>query len=84
METKKEAFKKFVIEQLEDFDYWGEASPEGYAEAIVDEAVKLFAIPAVVGQSEQLTCECVGLGSTECNKINDKWICCRCNRPLVG
>jgi hypothetical protein len=38
----------------------------------------------VVGQSEQLTCECVGLGSTEVNKINDKWICCECNRPLAG
>lgn len=38
----------------------------------------------VVGRSEPLTCECVELGSTECNKINDKWICCKCNRPLAG
>lgn len=45
---------------------------------------KTCSIPDVVGQSEQLTCECVGLGSTECNKINDKWICCKCNRPLAG
>ena len=51
---------------------------------VVQGVVKKCSIPAVVGQSEQLTCECVGLGSTECNKINDKWICCRCNRPLVG
>lgn len=58
METKKEAFKKFVIEQLKDFDYWGEASPEGYAETIVDEAVKLFCQPDVVGRSEQFYCTC--------------------------
>jgi len=49
METKKEAFKKFVIEQLKDFDYWRESSPEGYAETITDRAVKLFAIPDVSG-----------------------------------
>jgi hypothetical protein len=55
METKKEAFKKFVIEQLKDFDYWREASPEGYAETIVDEAVKLFCQPAVMQRSELLT-----------------------------
>jgi hypothetical protein len=54
MEAKKEAFKKFVIEQLKDFDYWREASPEGYAETIVDEAVKLFCQPDVVGRSELL------------------------------
>ena len=41
-------------------------------------------IPRVVGRSEQLTCECVGLGSTECHKFNDKWICSKCNRPLAG
>lgn len=58
METKKEAFKKFVIEQLKDFDYWGEAPPEGYAETIVDEAVKLFCQPDVVGRSEQFYCTC--------------------------
>lgn len=53
METKKEAFKKFVIEQLKDFDYWREASPEGYAETIVDEAVKLFCQPDVVGRGDR-------------------------------
>ena len=58
METKKEAFKKFVIEQLKDFDYWREASPEGYAETIVDEAVKLFCQPDVSGRSEQFYCTC--------------------------
>jgi hypothetical protein len=58
METKKEAFKKFVIEQLKDFDYWREASPEGYAETITDEAVKLFCQPDVVGRSEQFYCTC--------------------------
>jgi hypothetical protein len=58
METKKEAFKKFVIEQLEDFDYWVEASPEGYAETIVDEAVKLFCQPDAAGRSEQFYCTC--------------------------
>lgn len=42
------------------------------------------ALHALVGRSEPLTCECVELGSTECNKINDKWICCKCNRPLAG
>jgi hypothetical protein len=57
METKKEAFKKFVIEQLEDFDYWVEASPEGYAETIVDEAVKLFCQPAIMCE---LTCDNCG------------------------
>ena len=59
METKKQAFKKFVIEQLKDFDEWREASPDGYAETIADEAVKLFCQPVVVGRSEQLFCpEC--------------------------
>ena len=47
MDTKKEEFKKFVIEQLKDFDEWREASPDGYAETIADEAVKLFCQPAV-------------------------------------
>lgn len=46
-----------------------------------DEILRLF---NVVGRSEQLTCECVGLGSTECHKLNDRWICSKCNRPLAG
>ena len=42
MKENKEKFKQFVIEQLKDYDEWREASPDGYAEIITDEAVKLF------------------------------------------
>ena len=55
MKANREKFKQFVIEQLRDYDEWREASPEGYAETIVDEAVKLFCQPAVVGRSEELS-----------------------------
>ena len=68
METKKEAFKKFVIEQLIDFDYWGEASPEGYAETIVDKAVKLFCQPAV---SKSFTAEEVVNELEDCDTLDD-------------
>lgn len=47
MKTNKEKFKQFVIEELKDYDEWREASPDGYAEIITDEAVKLFCQPAV-------------------------------------
>ena len=50
----------------------------------IENAEKVLDLGTVVGQSEQLTCECPGLGNTECHKINDKWICSRCNRPLAG
>jgi len=48
MKKNKEKFKQFVIEQLKDYDEWREASPDGYAEIITDEAVKLFCQPAVI------------------------------------
>jgi hypothetical protein len=54
MKENREKFKQFVTEQLKDYDEWREASPDGYAEIITDEAVKLFYQPAVVGRSEQL------------------------------
>lgn len=54
-----------------------------FAEWYADQ-VKNCSIPDVVGRSERLTCECVGLGSTECHKINDVWLCSKCNRPLAG
>ena len=48
MKKNREKFKQFVIEQLKDYDEWREASTEGYAEIITDEAVKLFCQPAVI------------------------------------
>ena len=47
MKENREKFKQFVIEELKDYDEYGEASAEGYAEIITDEAVKLFCQPAV-------------------------------------
>lgn len=47
MKENKEKFKQFVVEQLKDYDEWREASPDGYAETISDEAVKLFCQPVV-------------------------------------
>lgn len=49
MKANREKFKQFVTEQLKDYDEWREASPDGYAEIITDEAVKLFCQPAVMG-----------------------------------
>ena len=54
MKANREKFKQFVTEQLKDYDEWRDASPDGYAEIITDEAVKLFYQPAVVERSEQL------------------------------
>jgi hypothetical protein len=54
MKANREKFKQFVIEQLKDYDEWREASPDGYAEIITDEAVKLFCQPDVVRRSELL------------------------------
>lgn len=54
MKENIEKFKQFVIEQLKDYDEWREASPDGYAEIITDEAVKLFRQPAVSNQRELL------------------------------
>lgn len=51
MKENREKFKQFVIEQLKDYDEWREASTEGYAEIITDEAIKLFCQPAVVGSA---------------------------------
>lgn len=62
MKENKEKFKQFVIEQLKDYDEWREASPDGYAEIITDEAVKLFCQPAVMQRSEQLFCSMAGKG----------------------
>ena len=36
-----------------------------------------------VSQNEQLKSFCVCTESIEVNKINDTWICCKCNKPLV-
>jgi hypothetical protein len=58
MKANREKFKQFVTEQLKDYDEWREASPDGYAEIITDEAVKLFCQPDVVGRSEQFYCTC--------------------------
>lgn len=60
MKANREKFKQFVTEQLKDYDEWREASPDGYAEIITDEAVKLFCQPDVVGRSEQLVCDSCG------------------------
>ena len=75
MKANREKFKQFVIEQLKDYDEWREASPDGYAEIITDEAVKLFYQPAVVGRSEQLES---GLTCMMCRKPkqNDGHTCC--------
>ncbi len=48
MKANREKFKHFVTEQLKDYDEWREASPDGYADIITDEAVKLFCQPAVM------------------------------------
>ena len=58
MKANREKFKQFVTEQLKDYDEWREASPDGYAEIITDEAVKLFCQPDVIGRSEQFYCTC--------------------------
>jgi hypothetical protein len=58
MKANIEKFKQFVTEQLKDYDEWREASPDGYAEIITDEAVKLFCQPDVSGRSEQFYCTC--------------------------
>ena len=55
MKANREKFKQFVTEQLKDYDEWREAPPDGYAEIITDEAVKLFCQPAVMQRSELLT-----------------------------
>ena len=49
------AYKIYVIEELKDYEEYREASTEGYAEIITDEAVKLFCQPAVMQRSELLT-----------------------------
>ena len=54
MKANREKFKQFVTEQLKDYDECREASPDGYAEIITDEAVKLFCQPAVM----QSVCSC--------------------------
>ena len=54
MKANREKFKQFVTEQLKDYDEWREASPDGYAEIITDEAVKLFCQPAVM----ESVCSC--------------------------
>ena len=58
MKENREKFKQFVIEQLKDYDEWREASPDGYAEIITDEAVKLFCQPAVSGSLPLFKCKC--------------------------
>ena len=78
MKANREKFKQFVTEQLKDYDEWREASPDGYAEIITDEAVKLFCQPAVVGRSEQLVCDCSTCGTFDkCDCDNclqyDRW-----------
>ena len=57
MKANREKFKQFVTEQLKDYDEWREASPDGYAEIITDEAVKLFCQPAIMCE---LTCDNCG------------------------
>ena len=39
-----------------------------------------------IGSNEQAegVCDCTQLGSTECHKINDKWICSKCNKSLAN
>jgi len=54
MKANREKFKQFVTEQSKDYDEWREASPDGYAEIITDEAVKLFCQPAVM----ESVCSC--------------------------
>ena len=80
MKENREKFKQFVTEQLKDYDEWREASPDGYAEIITDEAVKLFCQPAVMQQSEQL-CQYEPDNTTamNCKHCGDpKWVhkCC--------
>lgn len=82
--TEKYLQAKWVTENPKGYDERDVARANSYCEAYLEGYNQALSIADVVGRSELLTCECVGLGSTECNKINDKWICCRCNRPLVG
>ena len=39
-----------------------------------------------IGSNEQAgeVCDCTQLGNTECHKINDKWVCSKCNKPLAN
>jgi len=58
MNKKEEVIK--ILKQFEQRDYkLGGVSlaPEMY-NAVAEKIVKLFAIPVVVGQSEQLKCDC--------------------------
>lgn len=77
--------KEFLERQgLDDCHYQDSGMIEHIAEQMEMYHAEQLRLGGVVGRSEQLTCECVEIGSTECNKINDKWICCKCNRPLAG
>lgn len=78
MKANREKFKQFVIEQLKDYDEWREASPDGYAEIITDEAVKLFCQPDVVGRSKQLVCEICGGNIDKEDKFTDEKHCENC------
>lgn len=83
---EKENWIKWLQERIPELkkshnEFWIGLALDGYLQSKQNQALSRL---CVVGQSEQLTCECVGLGSTECHKINDKWICSECNRPLAG
>ena len=85
----KEFLNDYAIDDLDVFGrheehYSLDDLMEEYAKIYHESEVKKLRLSAVSGQSELLTCECPGLGNTECHKINDKWICSRCNRPLAG
>ena len=53
MENKIEEFKKYVAEQLIDYDNFREASVDGYVNDITAKAVKLFAISDVSGSKSK-------------------------------
>lgn len=77
MEDKiKEVFLKYSKSVDTEYNVYNCLIEEDW-QNITQEIVKLFAIPAVVGQSEQLICPCCGSGKTyKTNAIH-------CNRCAV-
>lgn len=85
--TKKDLIKKILElgKELEKANGFDAIMIINDMEIEIDNYTKQLPMHDVGGQSEQLTCECLGLGRiTQCHMINNKWICTQCNRPLAG
>lgn len=52
------------------------------AKKILDAYKEQLRVANIVGQSEQLFCECVGLGYSDCEEVNGEYICDKCGLPL--